>query len=41
MKYVQALLESADTQSLLQENSELVQDAAGAMMQFYGVMQNY
>lgn len=41
MKHVQALFESAETQSILQENAALVEDATNAMANFYGVLQNY
>ena len=41
MRNVKALLESAETQSLLQENVGLVQEASNALSNFYGVLNNY
>lgn len=41
MQYVQALLENAETQNILQENSELINEASNIMANFYGVLQNY
>lgn len=41
MKKVISLLESAETQSLLQENSVLVEQATNDLGAFYGVLNNY
>lgn len=41
MKYVEALLENAEVQNMLNENSELVEDASAVMMHFFDVMRNY
>ncbi len=41
MSRVTALMESAGTRAMLQENKDLVLEAAGATQQFYGVLQNY
>ena len=41
MKRVQALLENAETQNILQENKHLIQESSAELMNFYGIMQNY
>ena len=41
MKYIQALLENAETQNLLQENAGIINDASNVMANFYGIMQRY
>lgn len=41
MRKLYALMESAQTRSLLQENKELVIEAADVINRFYGIMQNY
>ena len=41
MSRITTLMESAQTRAMLQENKDLVFEAAGATQQFYGVLQNY
>ncbi len=41
MNKLYALMESAETKSLLRENKELVLEAGNVMNQFYGLLQNY
>ena len=41
MNKVISLLESAETQSLLQENSVLIEQATNDLGSFYGILNNY
>ncbi len=41
MSRVTALMESAQTRAMLQENKDLVLEAAGATQTFYNILQNY
>ena len=41
MEKLYALMESAETKALLQENKELVVEATKVMNDFYGILQNY
>lgn len=41
MERLTALMESAETKSLLRENKDIVLEAAGQAQAFYGILQNY